>query len=223
MKIIRSVILEIVTMSFVFSIHAQGTFQNLNFESANPGTTFSFGVPVSSALPGWTVTIGGVQQTDVGVNTFSTGAPAVSLIAPGGPVPAIDGNYSVFLTGSTAVSSISQSGLIPSGMESLFFDAQQGTGGGGNGTLSLMVGNQTVPITPVETESGYTVYGANISAWAGDPEQLTFSASEATSGLNNWTLDDISFSPTATPEPNTLALIVMGGAAFAVRQWRKRG
>jgi hypothetical protein len=108
-------------------------------------------------------------------------------------------------------------------MESLLFDAQQGTGGGGNGILSLMVGNQSVPFTPVETESTYTVYGANISAWAGDTEQLSFLASQAPSGLNNWTLDDISFSPTAIPEPNTLALIVIGGVTFGVRQWRKRG
>ena len=35
-------------------------------------------------------------------------------------------------------------------------------------------------------------------------------------GPSEFELDNISFSPTATPEPNTLALIVMGGAAFAV-------
>jgi len=204
----------------VLSMQAQGTFQNLNFESANPGTTFSFGVPVSSALPGWTVTIGGVQQTDVGVNAFSTGAPYVSLIGPGGPVSAIDGNYSVLLTGSAvpSVPSISQTGLIPAGTQSLLFEAVPGLG-----SLSVVVGSQVVPIAAIGAGANYTLYGANISAWANDTESVTFTAGEDNNALNSWTIDDISFSPNAVPEPNTLALVVMGGLALAARRWRAKG
>jgi hypothetical protein len=64
----------------------------------------------------------------------------------------------------------------------------------------------------------YTLYGANISAWAGDTEQLSFSALEdTTSGLNNWEINDISFSPTvATPEPNTLVLTGIGSLLFTL-------
>jgi hypothetical protein len=210
-----------IALAAALSTQAQGTFQNLNFEAANIGsTTFSVAEPVSDALPDWTVTIGGTEVSTVWVNGFSAGSPAVSLIAPGGPLAAIDGNYSVFLTGSTAPVSISQVGPIPSGTESLLFDAQQGTGGGGNGTLAVTVGTQTVPITLLATEPTYTEYEANISAWAGDTEQLTFSASEAASGLNNWELDDISFS--ATPEPNIFTLTAIGGLLFGARKWFAR-
>jgi len=222
MKTIRILIIEIATMSFALSIHAQGTFQNLNFELANPGSiTFSLNVPVSSALPDWTVTIGGDQQMDVGYNSFSTGAPTVSLIGPGGPVTAIDGSYSVLLTGSTAIASISQTGLIPSGTQSLLFDAEQGTGGGGNGLLDFVVGSQVVPVTLIATEPNYSLYGANISTWAGQTEQITFSALEG--GLNNWTIDDISFSSQAVPEPNTVELILPAiMAMLGLQKWRKR-
>jgi hypothetical protein len=221
MKIMRIAVIGTVTILFALSLNVRAAnFENLNFESANIGSTiFSTSVPVSSALPDWMVTIGGVQQTDVGVNAFSTGAPAVSLIAPGGPLPAIDGDYSVFLTGSTAIASISQTALIPSGTQSLFFEAQQGTGGGGNGALAVTVGTESIPITPVAIEPTYTLYGANLSAWAGDTEDLTFSALDATSGLNNWELDDISFSQTAlTPEPIPLILTAIGGLLFAARK-----
>ena len=36
-------------------------------------------------------------------------------------------------------------------------------------------------------------------------------------GGNGIELDDISFSPNAVPEPSTLALIILGGAALATR------
>jgi hypothetical protein len=36
-------------------------------------------------------------------------------------------------------------------------------------------------------------------------------------------VDDIAFSPNAVPEPSTLAIIVMAGTVFGVRQWRKGG
>jgi hypothetical protein len=199
------------------TVQAQGTFQNLNFELADPGQFSSFSVPISSALPGWTVAIGGVQQADVGYNAFSTGAPFVSLIGPGhGP---LDGNYSVLLTGSaapTATAAISQTAGIPSGTESLYFDAQQGTGGAANGVLQVMVGSQIVQITPLTIEPNYTEYGANISAWGGDTEQLTFTALGTTSGLNNWEIDDISFSTQSVPEPTPLILTGLGAVVFAL-------
>ena len=210
----------------LYSAHAQGTLQNLNFEQANPVFTAfpSLDVTAASSLPYWTASIGGVPQTDIGYNAASTGATEVSIINSHGPVPVLDGNYSVLLTGGTSASSasISQTALIPSGMQSLLFEAQQGTGGGAGGNLDVFIGTQSVSLMPVAIESTYTLYGAKFSQWAGDTEQLTFSAAEGTTGLNNWTLDDISFSPNAVPEPNTLALVIMGGVALAVRRWRSK-
>jgi hypothetical protein len=217
---------NLATISIVLSTHAQGTFQNLDFESANPGTTFSSGVPVSSALPDWTATVSGVQQTQIPVNDPSLGAAQVMLASTGGPIAPIDGSYSAFLTGNyNTTTSISQAGLIPVGTQSLFFDAQKGFGGGGDGNLGVFIGTQDVPFTPVATYPNYTLYGANISAWSGDTEELTFSAlASSMTGLNNWTLDDISFSPAAIPEPSAMALTGIAGVLFALyRRFAPKG
>jgi hypothetical protein len=197
----------------------QGTFQNLNFELANPVSAGDSlnpdAVTVASALPYWSVTIGGVQQTEINENDPSLGAPAVMLIGPGyspGAGP-LDGNYSVLLTGSavSALPAISQTGLIPAGEQSLYFEAQPGIG-----TLNVLVGNQVIPFAAVGSGPNYTLYGANISDWAGDTEQLSFVAQESTSGLNNWVLDDISFSTQSIPEPSPLALTGIGALVFAL-------
>ena len=198
------------------STEAQGTFQNLNFEQANPmlvpGTYY---YTVASALPDWTASIGSVQLTQITENDPSLGGPWVMLIGPGndpGFAP-IDGYYSVLLQGtfSSSLPAISQTGLIPAGTQSLFFEAQAGIEG-----LDVLVGTQSVPITAVGTGPNYTLYGATISAWAGQTEQLTFAAQESTAGLNNWVLDDISFSPQAVPEPSPLALTGIGAVLFAL-------
>ncbi len=58
-------------LAFSQPIHAQGTFQNLNFESANlSGYSPGNHVPVSDALPGWSAyfTIGGVAQPQTEVD-----------------------------------------------------------------------------------------------------------------------------------------------------------
>ena len=177
------------------------------------------------AAVGEELAAGLARGADVGYNAASTGATEVSIINSHGPVAVLDGNYSVLLTGGTSASSasISQTGLIPSGTESLLFEAQQGSGGGAGGNLDVLIGTQSVPIMPVAIEPTYTLYGANISAWAGNTEELTFSATEGTTGLNNWTIDDITFSPNTVPEPNTLALILLGGAALAARRRRAKG
>jgi hypothetical protein len=142
------------------------------------------------------------------------------LVGPGDTfgINPIDGNYSVMLTGSgvSSVPSISQTGTIPAGTQSLLFEAEFISFGGPPGQLEMEVGNQSVPFTAVGTGPGYTLYGANISAWAGDTEQLTFSALESDSGLNNWEIDDISFSTTTVPEPSPLALTGVGGLLFAL-------
>ncbi|HUD82337.1 MAG TPA: hypothetical protein VMQ67_02490 [Candidatus Saccharimonadales bacterium] len=119
--------IAIIILAHSLSAFAQGTFQNLDFESANPGTTFSFGVPVSSAVPDWTVTVGGVQQTQIPVNGPSLGSAQVMLASTGGPIEPIDGSYSAFLTGNPSVTaSISQTGLIPVGTDSIFLMLRKG-------------------------------------------------------------------------------------------------
>jgi hypothetical protein len=216
-----------------FPASAQGTFQNLNFEQANPVVVvgslyYPYGVTAASALPDWTVSYGTVQQTQITENDPSAGSTWVVLIGPGSsgvapgsyyPLAAIDGNYSVLLQGGVTASaaSISQTGLIPASTQSLLFEADAGSG-----PLDISIGGQNIPFAAVGTGPNYTLYSANISAWAGDTAQLTFSALEPTSGpgLNNWLIDDITFA--AVPEPNILALTTIGGLLFGARQWFAR-
>jgi hypothetical protein len=215
--------LRIIIALFAFSLEAQAqSFQNLNFELANPGPhsgdpPSAANVLVTSALPYWSVFYGSVQQSFINVNAPSLGSTAVTLIAPGGGP--IDGNYSVLLQGgiTASVASISQTGLIPSGTQSLFFDAEMGAG-----SYELLIGNQAIPFTAVGGGSDYTLYGANISAWADQKEELTFSALE--NGNSYWIIDDISFSQTElTPEPSPLILTGIGGLIFALdRRFRQR-
>jgi hypothetical protein len=218
MKMIKIMISQAASILIVLAGQAQGTFQNLDFEQANPIPIFgNYIVTAASALPSWTVIIGGVGQTQVYYNSPSTGAPAVTLLGPPPPTagyPVIDGNYSVLLQGSfpSSIPSISQTGLIPAGTQNLLFKADAG-----NGSLGVSIGNENVPFSAIGTGANYTLYAANISAWAGQTEQLTFSALQDTFSINNWVIDDIAFSPNAVvPEPSTVALTGFGGLLFAL-------
>ena len=86
----------------------------------------------------------------------------------------------------------------------------------GWGTLDVLIGTQVVSFSALGSGPNYTLYGANISAWAGDSELLTFSALEDLSLPNNWVIDDISFSPNAVPEASPLTLTGIGGILFAL-------
>ncbi len=215
---------EIVLASFLAfsaSMQAQIAFQNLDFEQANLGADPQPGyVRVASALPYWTVRLGGGQQTEMIYNEQSLGATSVSLVeaADGGTdlvYGPIDGNYSVLLQGGISLSSasISQKGWIPWNAQSLLFKAEQG-----DIPLEVEISGQDIPYTAVGSGASYTLFAADVSAWAGETETLTFSALEG--GDDNWLLDDISFSPNAVPEPSIMSLLVMGGLALAARRWR---
>jgi hypothetical protein len=188
--------------------HGQDAFQNLNFELGNPGTPYgqpNGGIPVANALPYWSVYYGSVQQSVISYGVVALGSTQVTL--QGGPTfSAIDGNYSVLFQTNPegASSSITQTGLIPVGSHSLFFEADLINGG----LFELLVGNQILPYAAVGSGSNYTLYAADISAWAGDKEQITFLAPPVQYDYNGALLDDISFSP--SPEPGVVALTALG-------------
>jgi hypothetical protein len=205
----------------VFSSNAQ-TFQNLNFEQANPVAVggSSFEVTASSAFPSWTVEIGGAVQSEVLFNAVSSGSTEISLVSSSYSfAPALDGNFSVVLEAGgdpSLLPSISQTAQIPATTQSLLFKAEQLNIG--NGPLDVQIGNQIVPTFAVGTGPNYTIFGANLSAWAGQVEQVSFTAPVG-NGLNDWEIDDISFSPTAvTPEPTPLVLTGISGILFALHR-----
>ena len=213
------------------SAQAQGTFQNLNFESANVDASgvepYPNFVPISSALPGWTAYLGAVQVTQVGYNAPANSTASITLIGPTwnsadagryGGVGIIDGNYSLDLqTGANSQGlinvSVAQNGTVPGSAESLQFEASE--------TTPLTVTFNGNVLSPVVLSSGvsadgvpYNLYGANISAWAGDTGIMEFTADQVAE--NYVVLDDISFSTQVVPEPSPLALTGLGALAFAL-------
>lgn len=199
------------------SVNSQGTFQNLNFESANllgysPGDY----VPISAALPGWNAyfTSGATTYPQVQINYdgISTGGNLISLVDAKAWTP-IQGNYSAFLFGGEGLSaSISQTGTLPVGTESIRMYAWSF-----GPSPVVAINGQPISMSPLQTFANYTLYGGDISSYSG---QVTLSITEpapAIGGPSELELDNISFSTTAVaPEPSPLALTAVGGILFAL-------
>jgi hypothetical protein len=195
-------------------------FLNLNFESAQiiplTGGTYINSIATTNALPGWNVYYGSSQQSEITYNAPALGSTFVTLWATNGSQ--ISGNYSVLLQGGLTASaaSIRQTGLVPISAESLLFEAQQT----GAGTLQVSLGGQNLSFFALSSGANYTLYGANISAFAGQTEQLTFSALEVSTYANNWNIDNIQFSSSSVPEPSEFALGALGALLLGFRLWR---
>jgi len=209
-------------------MHGQGTFQNLDFESANlsPVSAGLRGgaVPISSALPGWSGLLGTSPVTSVLQNNYDTRDAGISILGPNwnsgnGNPGIIGGSYTVDLQpglgpGGTLVgTSLFQSGTIPANAESLQFKAESFEG---SAPLSVSFAGDSLTLFAVSSgvaPSGqpYTVYGANISPFAGETGQLQFTATLA----NAVELDDISLSPSAVPEPSPVVSFGIAGLLFA--------
>jgi hypothetical protein len=119
--------------------------------------------------------------------------------------------------GGSETASISQTGIIPAGTQSLHFEGLPAIADGGQ--VQVSIGTQTVPVVQIGTGPNYTLFGANISAWAGKTESISFTVGPAPLPytVNNWELDDITFSPnTVVPEPSPFALTALGGLLFAL-------
>lgn len=186
------------------SLEAQD-FTNLNFEDAM--VSGSSGVfATSDALPGWSAFAGTNELSTIPYN-------AGGSLSPYG----LEGSNSLVISGNFSVAlgrfSISQTGPVPSGTESLLFDSY-------GPSLLVSLGGENLSYTAIASGTNsygysYSTYAANISAFAGQVETLTFSGS----GI----LDDIQFSPEAIPEPSTAPLVFLGsGILFYVRRLRKK-
>jgi len=192
-----------------------------------PVATFIYLRSLSSDLPGWngslinTSTIVTTPQTQIVYDGISTGGDGISIIDDNAPgVEPLEGNYSVFLFGGGAPSvvsaSISQTGLIPAGTEFLLMDAWTF-----NASPVVAINGQAINMVALQTFANYTLYGGDISSYMGDTVTLSFTdPAPASDAPSQFLLDNVSFSTTAVPEPSSLALVVMGGLALAVRHWR---
>jgi hypothetical protein len=227
--------LVILVALFSASVLAQGTFQNLDFESANPvsaGNPFDPSqITFASAFPGWSGSIGGNVPSTSELNNYSLGAAEINIFGPGwsGTQPGIiDGSYTAFLQaffpGQGNVS-LYQNGTVPVNAESLQFSAWALTSTGGFSVS--FAGNSLAPVllSSEESASGqpFNVYAVNIAPYAGQTGQLEFTAF-ANTQTSQIELDDITFSTQTVPEPGTFVLTGIGGFLFALyrRFARKR-
>lgn len=192
-------------------------FTNLNFESAQVIISTNIGanqfITTANALPGWSAFDGTNQLSLIQYNPNPRlGSPPIALFGSNSDV--IAGNFSVLLDSISI--SINQTGLVPTGTESLVFDAALL----GSPPLFVSLGGQNLSYTAISSGTNpyggrYSIYAADISAFAGKTETLIFSGG----GL----LDDIQFSPEMIPEPSTATLVFLSsGILFYVRRIRKK-
>jgi hypothetical protein len=220
-----------ILLAGIVSVHAQGKFQDLNFESANltpvpPNYGPIVYVPTTSALPGWTAYLGATSQSQVIQNSYGEGEAEIDIFGPNYPAAGpsfsgvnpgvIDGNYSVLLQAGAqppnlVSASIAQTGTVPLTAESLQFKAWQTFFT--QFTVSFD-GNTLAPVA-LGTGANYTLYGVDIAPYAGKTGPLEFTADFVTPGASWLGLDDITFSTTAVPEPSPAVLAGVGGLMFA--------
>ncbi len=207
---ITAIIFALAGMS---SGYPQG-FLNLNFESATiPSNPTYADITVSNLFPRWTVTAplfyyNDVSLTGNSISIWDTNPPAA--------FPPIQGRYfAVFFGGNypgfgTAIS-LGQTGQIPLSAQSLIFL-------GAIGGMQINFNGQPISFFSLSATANYTVYGADISPYAGQTGQLLFTLPPY---VGNAMLDNIQFSSSPIPEPGVLCLFALGGALLGVRRWKK--
>jgi len=203
------------------STWAQGSFQNLDFESAvivPAGAPF---VEFAPAFPGWTGYLGTNQQSVALFNSLAIGTAAIGLLGPGWSSGGIiAGSYTAVLQAGSdprgtlltpVDASISQAGLIPAGVQSNQFLS---TGARNGFTVSL--NGQQIPMAILGTQGRFNLYGGDVSQFAGLTEELRITALSAPSSPANLYLDSIQFSDMVVPEPGAAALLLFAVAGFAL-------
>jgi hypothetical protein len=134
----------------------------------------------------------------------------------------IDGNYTAVLQGETVVSLV-QTGIVPAGTKSLSFLAIPSSLAVSNFAVSIGGVNLNLISSPVANEN-YTLYEADVSAFAGLDEELKFTLFAPDPHVSNryLSLDDIYFSQYAIPEPSSLKLLAIGILGLASWQFARR-
>jgi len=207
------------------------SFTDLNFESARlvpvPGDTYG-AVQFAQALPGWTESIVGAIDTNALYNNIFLDSAGISIFDTNFvfyPASVIQGRYSAIIesgmgyTSSGAIpvnATLSQIGMVPVGTESLQFKAYEFFDSSGAFTVTL--GGQTLSLIVLGTGSNYTLYGANVSQWAGQTANLAFTVLAENPHVNDESLvlDAVQFSNQQVPEPSVSGLL---GISVLVLCW----
>jgi hypothetical protein len=79
----------------------------------------------------------------------------------------------------------------------------------------VTIGGISLPLFEVSSGPNYTLFGANVSQFAGMQEDLRFIAPGSPTVPYGFGLDDIVFSTTPVPEPTTPALLAASALVLA--------
>jgi hypothetical protein len=222
---------------------AQPAFQNLDFESANvpivPIDRLGESASFSNAFPGWTGYFGDSPATYANHNNYTLGSYGISILGPNwiyeGTHPIFEGNYSAILQsgftppfgGGGASAVIAQTGLIPDIVQSVQMKIRISQSCCAPvlvpplDQLGVTVSGVNIVMVPLQVTPTYTLYGGDISLFAGQVQELQIAALPRPQAVEvSLLLDSIEFSPEAIPEPRSLSLIT--GAFFLAIHIAKR-
>ena len=195
---------------------SQGTFQNLDFESATlvpiPGDPFGR-VEFAPAFPGWTGYVGTNLQTVADHNGRLLEQPGIAVMGPDYPSPNLfQGHYFAELytaPGVPIAPALAQTGTIPGAAQSIRFY------GGSQDAPFVRFADQLIPLSVLESAPSYVIWGGDISSFAGQTGELRFQGSRR--------FDNIIFSPEPIPEPNLFGLFGLGALLLGWRfAWRRK-
>lgn len=205
---------------------AQGTFQNLDFELANPiplvgSPDYPYAIANSNAMPGWTAYIGSNPRDSIYYNTVSYGAALISLHDSSSPYwPPIQGSNSLILFAQfnpnnqpgRDSAAVAQTGQIPDGSLSIRFYS-------GSEYMQASFNGQDIPLIQLGLTGSYLILGGDISAFGGQTGELRFTMPSVAFSYNIPYLDNILFSPQPIPEPGMLGLFALSALLVG---WRLR-
>src|SRR5208282_1927888 len=147
-------------------------------------------------------------------DNYTLGEASIDITSYGPDV--IEGQYSVVLqpgfdpfgSGKNVGASISQTGLVPANARSLQFKAYDYQGSYPAPVFSVSLAGQNLALVTLGTGSNYTLYGADISAFAGQVGALTI-ATSAQPNRDPYYFDSFIFSPSSVPEPSVMSLAII--------------
>jgi len=215
MKLLRVASFALLSLALVAKCVGQG-FVNLDFEDSyivgfNTGTAYVVGWKAYGAYQA----VNDSGGTTLWYNNETFDAANASLEGVNYFRPAIDGQYSIYLQGGTVAggiygisgAAIGQTAQIPATAKSITYWSS-------GGHLVVTFDGQLLSFNSLGTGANHSVYGADISAYAGQTGELRFTAPWLRGGDM---IDNIEFSSVAIPEPSVLSLF---GICIACLFWR---
>jgi hypothetical protein len=181
----------------------------LGFDEAQDVKTAIQGAATSEFLPGWTLTLNGVEQTQIDVNTLGNASRfgfAVLNRFRFNPLQApAEHLYSLLVVNGSDPDltwQLTQRGTIPLDAASLQFKTF-------NQAVFVSADGTELPLLFLQHEGEFDVYGVDIRPFAGQTVNLGFST-RATGVADVYGIDTIQFSAQVVPEPGSASVFVLG-------------